>query len=170
MCSQQLQTAMFGPDGEAALVQAVGDVAERSFFAYAERCDPARFAELTEGIDRWYSASIRFEEDDATGVVDCLLPGDLAAELFDAFSGRDPGDPSPEPEAVADLLGEFANQVCGAWLTRAANRQTFTLRPPQVVVTDANAPRSAMLTLALNDRPLGVNVRTDAPGTGVGAA
>lgn len=162
MCSLQLPTAMFGPDGEAALLRAVGDVAERSFFAFAEPCDASRFAGLADGINQWYCASIQFEEDHASGVVDCLMPDGLAGELFDAFSGRDQDDPQPEPAAVADLLGEFANQVCGAWLTRAANRQTFTLHPPQVTMASDGAfqPAPGAITLALNDRPLAVRVRS----------
>jgi len=160
MCSLQLPTTMFGPDGEASLVRAVGDVAERSFFAYAEACDSTRFAELTGGVSQWYCASIAFEEANASGVVDCVISAGLAAELFDAFSGRDHDDPQPDPAAVADLLGEFANQVCGAWLTRAANRQTFTLHPPRVTRANDGAidADASAVTIALNEHPLAVRV------------
>jgi hypothetical protein len=44
---------MFATDAAALLPQAVADVAERSFFAYAEPCDAARFTELTAGVARW---------------------------------------------------------------------------------------------------------------------
>jgi hypothetical protein len=152
---------MFGPDGEAALIRAVRDVAERSFFAFAEPCDDVRFAALVDGVNRWYCASIQFEEAHASGMVDCLLSDRLAGDLFDAFSGRHHDDPEPQPAAMADLLGEFANQVCGAWLTRAANRLTFTLRTPRVTVASGSAfaPDENAVTLTLNDRPLAVRVR-----------
>ena len=41
--------------------------------------------------------------------------------------GATPEEPPPHPEEVRDLVGEFANMVCGAWLTRAANDRTFAL-------------------------------------------
>lgn len=165
MCSLQLPMAMFGPDAEAALVQVVGDVAERSFFAYAERCDLARFEEAADAVPRWYCATIRFDEGAAAGMVECVLPEDLASALFDAFSGRDAADPAPEHGQVADLIGEFANMICGAWLTRAANGQTFTLRPPHVVADNTVRPDldQATVTLAVNDRPMAVSVRLSHP-------
>ena len=57
MSSLPSPTMMFGTDAAAVLVQAVADVSERSFFAYAEPCDAARFGELADGVPRWYTAS-----------------------------------------------------------------------------------------------------------------
>jgi hypothetical protein len=153
---------MFGPDGDQALMGAVGDVAERSFFAFAEPCGPPQFAELADGVTGWYCASVRFEEADVCGVIDCFVPDGLAGELLDAFIGRSPDEPPADPAAVADLLGEFANQVCGAWLTRAANRHMFTLRQPHVTVMGDGAfqPDAGAITMSLNDRPVAVRVRS----------
>jgi hypothetical protein len=51
----------------------------------------------------------------------------LAERLFDAFSGRDPEEPAPPIAEIHDLVGEFANMICGSWLTRAANERTFAI-------------------------------------------
>jgi hypothetical protein len=165
MSSLPLPTSIFTPDTEAALVAAVCDVAERSFFAYAERCDAGRFAELVEGTDRWYSAAIAFQEGDFDGSVRCLVPEDAAATMFDAFSGRGFDDPEPSLADVSDLIGELANMVCGAWLTRAASHQTFSLRTLPVVLSQACAPAGgeSWITFAVYDRPFAVAVRVDSP-------
>jgi hypothetical protein len=162
---------MFGTDATALLAQAVADVAERSFFAYAEPCDAGRFGELTDGVARWYTASVRFDEPGLAGVVACVLPEDLVLMLFDAFTGRDYADPPADAAAVNDLIGELANMVCGAWLTRVANDQTFTLRAPEVTVNQAAAPAGdGVLLMAMNDRPVAVLVRELPALPAVGAA
>ena len=172
MSSLPWPTTMFGTDATGLLAQAMADVAERSFFAYAEPCDAARFDELTEGVTRWYTSSVRFDEVGVAGVVTCVLPEDLVLMLFDAFTGRDFADPPPHPAAVNDLIGELANIVCGAWLTRAANDQTFTLRPPEVTVSQAAAPTGGdgVLLMAMNDRPVAVLVHELPSMPAVGAA
>jgi hypothetical protein len=166
MSSLPLPTAIFTPSGETALVTAVCEVAERSFFAYAEPCDAGRFAELCEGTERWYSAGIEFDEGDWKGTLRCLVPDDAALAMFDAFSGRGFDEPAPVPELVSDLMGELANMVCGAWLTRAASHQTFSLRTMPVVMSAACAPVNGetWVTIAVNDRPVAVAVRTTSEG------
>ena len=165
MSSLPLPTAIFTPDSETALVAAVCDVAERSFFAYAEPCDAARFAELGEGTERWCSAVVEFDEGDWIGTVRCVLPEDAALALFDAFSGRGFDEPVPAPGHVADLMRELANMVCGAWLTRAASHQIFSLRTRPVEMSVAGAPMDdeTWITLAINDRPFAVAVRAESP-------
>ena len=165
MSSLPLPTSIFAPDSEAALVAAVCHVADRSFFAYAEPCDAGRFAELVEGTDRWYSAAIAFQEGGFDGSVRCLVPEDAAAAMFDSFAGRNFDDPAPSPADVSDLMGELANMVCGAWLTRAASRQTFSLRTLPVLLSRACAPAAgeSWRTFAVNDRPLAVAVLVDSP-------
>ena len=165
MFSLPLPTSIFTPDSEASLVAAVCDVAERSFFAYAEPCDAGRFAELVDGTDRWYSAAIAFQEGGFDGSVRCLVPEDFAAAMFDAFSGRGFDDPTPSAADVSDLMGELANMVCGAWLTRAASHQTFSLQTLPVVLSQACAPVSgeSWVTFAVYDRPFAVAVRVDSP-------
>jgi Chemotaxis phosphatase CheX len=163
MSSQPLPTAIFTPSSEAALVAAVCDVAERSFFAFAEPCDAGRFAELVDGTDRWYSAAVEFHEGECSGTVRCLVPDDAALTMFDAFSGRGIDEPAPPPAEVCDLMGEMANMVCGSWLTRAASHQTFSLRTMPVIVSPACAPIDGenWITIAVNDRPFAVAVRIE---------
>jgi hypothetical protein len=78
----------------------------------------------------------------------------LAERLFDAFSGRDPDDPAAPLSDVHDLVGEFANMICGSWLTRTANERTFALSRP--TVTDDAMPASAEgagVALAIDEQP-----------------
>ena len=170
MSSLQLPTAIFAADSDAALVAAIGDVAGRCFFSFAEACEPGRFAELVVGTGRWFSASVEFEEGDCAGRVRCLLPEELASLMFDAFSGRGPADAAPSSADVSDLMAEFANMVCEAWLTRAASRQTFTLRAQPTSVSYACAPVAgeSWTTLAVNDRPVAIAVRIAVPAEPVG--
>lgn len=169
MCSQK-SLPMFGPDGQAEMIRAVADVAERSFFAVAGRCEANRFAELVLPGGRWYAATVRFEEDDCVGAVSCVVADDLAESLFDAFSGREPSEPPPTFEQMNDLIGEFANMVCGAWLTRVADQRIFALMKPAVAIVDHWNPADdeAVLLLSVNDRPLAVGVRVTAVRQAVG--
>ena len=163
MCSLKLHEAVFGPDGEDAIRSAIADVAERSFFATADPCDEARLAELASPHDRWLVATVRFDEGPCAGEVSCRLPGSLADRLFDAFSGREPEEPAPDPDQLFDLVGEFANMICGAWLTRAASHQSFSLSKPVVTscpggCTRAEAARPG-LAMAIDDLPFVIDVR-----------
>jgi len=149
------------PDREE-IFSAVADVAERSFFAMVDPCDDDRFAELSEPHTEWLIATVRFEEGTCAGAVSCQLPSTLADRLFDAFSGRDADEPAPHPEEVRDLIGEFANMVCGAWLTRAANDRTFSLGKPIVgtkpIVTGGSETRTGLMVV-IDDLPCQVDVR-----------
>jgi hypothetical protein len=149
------------PSAASVVAHAVVDVAERSFFAAAE------VAQTPEGdaasADDWLVASVQFDEAEAAGTVSCLLPEALARSLFDAFNGREPHAPRPAIDQLFDLVGEFSNMVCGAWLTRVATEQAFVLGKPLVrpvldslALTTADGTRTAML---VNDLPLLVDVR-----------
>jgi len=143
------------------MATAVTAVAGNSFFAIVDACDESRFADLARATNRWWVVSVQFNEAADSGVVSCTLPDDLARQLFDAFTGSEPGSPV-DPEALVDLLGEFANMICGTWLTRLANHQTFSLSRPAVLPTqDAVHPNDAdaRVLLTVNDRPLAVEVR-----------
>ena len=161
MCSLKWPE-LLGSDAVDVMLEVVTVVAERSFFAVAEPCDDHRFANLSANTARWMVAAVRFAEPDFNGVVSCTLSEDLAHSLFDAFTGRDPADPAPEPEQVFDLVGEFSNMICGLWLTRLASQQTFSLSRPTVQrAPDKSllALADARLLLAINDLPLAVEVR-----------
>src|SRR6185295_8675022 len=131
MCSRKLPE-LLGSDAVDVMADAVTAVAGKSFFAVVERCDDRRFAAASTGAAGWWHVSVEFTEAADSGVVSCTIADDLAYELFDAFTGRDPLDPPPPPAELVDLLGEFSNMVGGTWLTRLANHQTFSLSSPRV--------------------------------------
>jgi hypothetical protein len=163
MCSLKLPE-LFDREAKVRLLGAVTEVAERCFFATTEPCIDAPVADLGAGHSFvWLVATVRFEETDHAGDVTCLLPESLARSLFDAFNGRDPLDPAPPVGDLFDLVGEFANMVCGAWLTRLASHQAFVLSQPRVwPLLDRLALTTAIgsrLTLNVNDLPLIVDVR-----------
>jgi hypothetical protein len=161
MSSLKLTDTLPTPDREE-VFSAVADVAERSFFAMVDPCDEARFAELAEPHTEWLVATVRFEERTCAGAVSCRLPAALADRLFDAFSGRAPEELPPHPEEVRDLVGEFANMVCGSWLTRAANDRTFSLGKPVVgtkPVSGGNGESRTGLLVAIDDMPCQIDVR-----------
>jgi hypothetical protein len=163
MCSLKLPDSLREPGGEDAVFTAIADVAERSFFAMVDPCDESRFAALAAEQSEWLVATVRFDEASCAGAVTCRLPLSLAARLFDAFSGRDAGAPPPEPEDVRDLVGEFANMICGSWLTHAANHRTFALSQPVVVPRSGDeATREAQIgvLVAIDDVPCSVDVRS----------
>jgi len=164
MCSRKLPE-LLGSDAVDVMADAVTAVAAKSFFAVVERCDDQRFSALATGTAAWWLVTVEFTEAADSGVVSCTIADDLADELFDAFTGRDPLGPPPSPADLVDLLGEFANMVGGTWLTRLANHQTFSLSTPRVQRTPA-VERSnrvdARVLLAVNDRPLAVDVRLTA--------
>lgn len=161
MSSLKLPETLPIPDREE-IFSAVADVAERSFFAMVDPCDDDRFAELSEPHSEWLVATVRFEERTCAGAVSCRLPSLLADRLFDAFSGRDADEPPPHPEEVRDLVGEFANMVCGAWLTRTANDRAFALGKPMVgtkpIVSGGSETRTGLMVV-IDDMPCQVDVR-----------
>lgn len=112
-----------------AIAVAVSTVAERSFFACVDRCDRP---ELDDIDAEWLVATVRFDDGPVCGSLACSLPTDLAERLFDAFSGRDPGAALPLRHEVEDLIGEFSNMVCGAWLSRCEAHRVFRLSQPVV--------------------------------------
>lgn len=151
---------LIGPETPDAILRAVQTVAERSFFAVVEPCDDRTFNDLAASVSRWLAATVRFEEGAVVGSMSCTLPEDLACTMFDAFAGRDPSDPAPAREQVLDLVGEFSNMTCGAWLSRCAKDVMFKLSPP--VVEPVLQPAGAdllRLFVAVNGRPLAVALR-----------
>jgi hypothetical protein len=133
-------------DASALLRQALFDVCEQSFFAYVETCTPERFSELVDEISpvqadggrsmarakpsEWLKASVAFTGPFG-GAIEVVLPERLARALVGSLLGEPPDAPMPEHQ-IFDGIGEFANMVCGAWLTGFSDRQAFGLRPPAV--------------------------------------
>src|SRR3989304_5552204 len=104
---------LVAPDGIDVLRSAVTDVAERSFFMAADPCGDDRLRDLVAAHDPWLVATVRFDEPSCRGVASYLLPHDLGRALFDAFNGRAPLDPPPTFDELFDVVGEFANMICG---------------------------------------------------------
>lgn len=134
---------------------AVCNVAERSFFAFAEPVDPS-MADVPFAMPA-FSADVRFSGP-ASGQMRVLIPVALTRELAEMFSG-DPGIQFT-PEDLIDMAGEFTNMVTGAWLTSVDTSATFDLTAPSVVeLRDAPAAPAAdasLLTMAINGQPVGL--------------
>ena len=131
-----------------ALNRALAVVVEESFFAMV---DPVRgvVPAVEESI---VSACVTFEGS-FSGSLTCCLPRALAHDLTATFIGEEvPFDGA----AVDDLAGEFANMVCGRWLTDVAPQALFTL--DHSVVGSTNAPSSAPSGL-INGQPIWVELK-----------
>jgi CheY-specific phosphatase CheX len=175
-----------GPPSEAAaaLKDAFADVCENSFFAYVEPCEPRRFAELVKSTMEaaiaetrpggaragrrdsiWLKAAVAFNGSFA-GAIEVILPESLATGLVSSLLGADPDNGLPEHQ-MFDGVGEFANMVCGAWLTTLSDREAFELRAPVVTrmasdwtpVSDPSWKDQSWHLLAVNDQPIRVRFR-----------
>ena len=150
------------------IVDACVRVAEVSFYAYAEPCDATRLAELdadlhaqSGGRPDWLRVYVQFSGD-CHGHLTLDVPSMVAQELVASFVGLT-DVPLTEAE-TADGLGEFANMVCGAFLTDAGNGLDFALTRPEVVREPSGwSPLAALAAtdgegtayaLAINDRPM----------------
>jgi CheY-specific phosphatase CheX len=133
----------------------VTNVCEQSFYAFAE---PAG----AEVLDRaavwasWYEVVVDFTGP-FDGALYVALPTPLAHELFSAFLGLDADAPADEA-AVDDLVGEFGNMACGAWLTTLHEPECFNLQHPAVRMTTEPALIGATI-LAVNDQPVAIGIR-----------
>jgi CheY-specific phosphatase CheX len=166
MCSLKLPETLFGADATETVYAAVTDVAERSFFCMIDPCEAERFGDLAAIHDGWLSSTVHFDDGKCSGSVTCRLPMALASRLFDAFSGRDAEEPQPEERETLDLVGEFANMVCGSWLTRAVNQRTFALSPPAVVPIETAGVVAGVnalgLLVVIDDLPCAVDISVTA--------
>ena len=130
------------PADRDALDRALAVVAEESFFAMV---DPVPDDVLP--VDGpMLNATVAFSGS-FSGTVSCQMPRDLAKELTTAFTGEETQD----GEAVDDLAGEFANMVCGRWLTDVAPQSLFQLDHTVVVGV---APPSSVPSGLLNGQPI----------------
>lgn len=149
-----------------ALQEALIAVAQESFFSFAELCDAERFGESVAAAEtdaagsalRWLRARVDFEGAFA-GRVTVTVPHTLAVELMMAIAGLTPEDEIPEGHVI-DATGEFANMVCGTWLTKAAVHRKFDLQPPAVASVAPPVerfPDGEELAL-INDKPVSVRL------------
>ena len=158
MCSTTLQK-LTDAAAAGAVVTAVETVAERSFFAVVDRCPAQVLSNLAGTVPHWMIATVRFEDGALHGWMSCLVPEPLAHELFDGFSGRDPSESAPGERDLYDLVGEFANMVCGTWLSRCVSDRAFRLAPPLVARIGAPAlDGTGRVWVGIGNRPAAIDV------------
>src|ERR1044072_4878566 len=138
------------PTDRRALDRALAFVAEQSFFSIVEPV-PAHMPAVEGTI---MSACVTFEGS-FSGSLTCRMSRALAHELTATFIGEEvPSD----GEAVNDLAGEFANMVCGRWLTDVAPQSMFRLDHPVVVPVSAAPLGPSGL---LKGRPIWIELKVD---------
>ena len=157
-----------------ALQSAVIEVCENAYFVFVEPCDAPQFSALVEQVraekgrgpsGRWLNASVAFHGA-STGEVEVVLPERLGTWLVVSLLGLPP-DAVLKDNQLLDGVGEFANMVCGAWLSKANQTASFTLDMPKVSRMPAGwTPTStppggeqAYRTVVVNDLPLEVRAR-----------
>ena len=157
-----------------ALQSAVIEVCENAYFVFVEPCDAPQFAALVEQVraeggrgpsGRWLNASVAFNGH-STGRVEVVLPERLGTWLVVSLLGL-PADTTLKDNQLLDGVGEFANMVCGAWLSKANETASFTLEMPKVTRLPAGwAPdptptgdEQAYRTVVVNEMPLEVRAR-----------
>ena len=157
------------------LERAIVDVAEKLFYSYVERCDLARFRELSVAVREaatnagiasgWIHARIAFAGP-FSGHVDLFMPELLGAQLLSSFTGM-PAEQAVEDEQLIDMSGEFGNMVSGHWLRAANVSAPFDLAAPSVVRlapdwTPLDDDVAGDVHVALSEMPLRVRVSVGA--------
>ncbi len=143
-------------DALAAFCAAAAQVAEDSLFAFAEPCEPGPFADSVAAVadgEPWLAASVAFRGP-FHGRAALTLPHAAAVELCAAFCGADAAD--LDESQIADFVGEFANMMCGLWLTRDHGHERFDLDGPRVRAGARPGPDRATDggRLLVNDQPV----------------
>ncbi|HZM62856.1 MAG TPA: chemotaxis protein CheX [Vicinamibacterales bacterium] len=156
------------------LQAALIEVGENAYFVFVEACAAAAFATLAEqerdkahgAVVTWLMASVRFSGA-FSGSVEIVLPERLGRWLVSSLLGMTPDEELPESQ-VFDGVGEFANMVCGAWLSRVGDQALFELKVPAVTrmaaewnpVADGRGREEVMCRMvSLNDSPMRIRVR-----------
>lgn len=157
-----------GPSLATGLREALALVAENSFFACAAPIDQAAFDTwcAEAGAVPWVRCSVTFAGT-FDGAIDIDMPESLGGRLLSAFAGLGDGDGTPDAE-VRDMMGEFANMICGSWLTQSRRGDRFDLTPPAVQYLKAGPPPAPAKFLAgtvlaaVDDVPLRVTLTVTA--------
>ena len=165
--------ALTSTDQEA-LQSAVIEVCENAYFVFVEPCDAPQFAALVEQVraekgrgpsGRWLTAMVAFHGA-SDGQIDVVLPERLGTWLVVSLLGL-PADAALKESQLLDGVGEFANMVCGAWLSKAMETASFLLDVPRVTrmpagwVPEASpqGDEQAYRTVVVNEMPLEVRAR-----------
>jgi hypothetical protein len=152
-----------------ALQNALIEVSENAYFVFVEPNDATQFAAAAEQVtDAWLKVSVAFEGTFA-GAVEIVLPERLGSWLVTSLLGMEVEETLTEPQ-MFDGVGEFANMVCGAWLSKLSDRALFELRVPAVTrLTAGWTPLAetrgrhelACRMVSLNDSPMRVLIRSN---------
>ena len=150
MSSAKSARTRLPPDMREQLIEAAALVCETSFFAFAELAEPAVMMAVADEA-AWYHAVVSFDGP-SKGRVLLSLPRGLARDLFAAFLGFEDASAANDAE-IEDVIGEFANIVCGTWLTAQGCETCFTLAHPRVQLGGLPAPEEDNIVLSVNGRP-----------------
>jgi hypothetical protein len=132
--------------------------------AESGRVDPPR-------VSDWVNASLTFTGSALSGTMEVLLPVRLARQLVASLLGLSQEIELHQVELlehqVFDGIGEFANMICGAWLTDLSGSQAFNLAPPEVSrlpfdwspLADPSAEGEQGYRLCVDDLPWRIRVR-----------
>ncbi|HLG58934.1 MAG TPA: chemotaxis protein CheX [Vicinamibacterales bacterium] len=144
----------------AALGRALSVVAEESFFAMVDPV-PDEAILSDDRSNGLLMARVTFDGG-FSGALCCTMPRALAHELTAAFTGATPDEIAVADPAVDDLAGEFANMVCGHWLTQVAPQLLFNLSHPSVEAVALPRTGHAPAGL-LNGQPIWVDLSLEPP-------
>ena len=148
---------------EIALRDALVRVAEDNFYAAIEPAGGGWRAQWSEHSD-WIDATVPFragplavEAGARDGALRCRLPRRLARNLAAAFLGLGEDEVALDADVVGDMAGEFANMVCGSWLTAAFPSARFDLERPEVM-RELDPPPDGWYVALLNGQPMGISL------------
>lgn len=151
-----------------ALQTALIEVSENAYFVFVEPADNAQFADAVGLVkDTWLKASVAFEGSFA-GAVEITLPEPLGQWLVTSLLGMQGDERLGEPQQF-DGVGEFANMVCGAWLSRLSDDCLFELRVPAVtrmtsgwtpLVENRGRQELVCRMVTINELPMRVLIRS----------
>jgi hypothetical protein len=122
-------------------------------------------------LSEWMKASLTFTGSPLSGTIEVILPVRLARHLVASLLGLSQEVELHQVELlehqVFDGIGEFANMICGAWLTDLSGSQAFNLESPEVSrmpfdwspLADSEAEGEQGYRLCVDDLPWRVRVR-----------
>ena len=157
MSSASLRHAPTSPDTQQAFADALVATGEQSFFAYVSVCSEPATLDAMAPVQAWFRASVAYDAS-VSGRLTVLLPEALTRELQAAFLGELPEAEVPESD-LRDLAGEFANVLCGSYLTRQCPDTAVPLDAPTVAHLEGDPGRpwagaSCTVFATMNDHPL----------------
>ena len=151
-----------------ALQQALIEVSENAYFVFVEPMNAGQFATaISQVTTAWLKVSVTFVGA-FSGSVEIVLPDRLGNWLVTSLLGMETDEELPEAQ-MFDGVGEFANMVCGAWLSKLSDRALFELRVPAVTrmapewnpqLDTRGRQELACRMVSLNELPMRVLVRS----------